>query len=86
MALKQLRTAETVYVSDTIADDITAPPTTDAVYDAIGGVDIPTDAHIADVAKATVFTKILMSANEKTYEVTIDAEGKLAVEEQTEGD
>lgn len=75
MALKQLRTAETVYVSDTIADEITAPPTTEAVFNDFG-----------DMAKAVVFDKILMSANDKTYEVTIDAEGKLAVEEQTEGD
>lgn len=86
MALRQLKTAETLFVSDTVADDVAYPPTTDAVYDAIGGVEIPTDAHIADVAKETVYTKILMSANSKTYEVTIDAEGKLAVEEQTEGD
>ncbi len=82
MALRSLRTAETLYVSDALADDVTAPPTTDAVYDAVNGITVPTESQI----KAYVYDKIYMSANEKTYEVTIDAEGKLAVAEVTEGD
>lgn len=75
MALRQLRTAETLYISDTVADDVLVPPTADAV-----------NASISTGAKATVFDKILMSANSKTYEVTIDANGALKVTEQASGD
>lgn len=48
------------------------PPSTKAVFDALGGV------------KDTVFEKILMSANDTTYEVTIDEEGALKVTEVTD--
>ena len=57
-----------------------APPTADAVNSAIGGVDVPTEAEI----KAYVYTKILMSANDKVYAVTIDSDGALAVAEETD--
>ncbi len=68
-------------VSDATKNSI-YPPSTEAVYNALGGVsgDIPTEAEI----KAYVYDKILMSANDKTYEVTIDAEGALAVAEVTD--
>lgn len=58
------------------------PPSTEAVYNALGGVsgDIPTETEI----KAYVYDKILMSANDKTYEVTIDGDGALAVAEVTD--
>lgn len=75
MALRQLKTAETLFVSDTVADGVAYPPTADAVAD-----------DFSNLAQAVVFEKILMAANDKTYEVTIDAEGALAVAEVTEGD
>lgn len=61
MAVRPLRTAETIFVSDTPADSNT-----------------PVNA----VASAgIVFDKILMAANDTVYEVTIDADGALAVAE-----
>lgn len=78
MAVRPLRTAETLYISDSLADGVDAPPTTNAVYDAIPTV--PTEAQI----KAYVYDKILMAANDKTYEVTIDSNGALAVAEVSE--
>ena len=71
MALRQLFTAETMFIDDGLTDGSSFPPSADAVHDGV-----------ADLAKATVFDKILMAANDKVYEVTIDAEGKLDVAEQ----
>ena len=71
MALRQMYTAETMFIDDGLTDGSNFPPSANAVHDGV-----------ADLAKATVYDKILMSANDKVYEVTIDAEGKLAVEEQ----
>lgn len=71
MALRQLHTAETMFIDDGLTDGSSFPPSADAVHDGVAGL-----------AKATVFDKILMAANEKVYEVTIDAEGKLDVAEQ----
>ena len=71
MALRQLHTAETMYIDDGLTDGSSFPPSADAVHDGV-----------ASLAKATVFDKILMAANDKVYEVTIDAEGKLDVAEQ----
>lgn len=71
MALRQLHTAETMFIDDGLTDGSNFPPSADAVHDGVAGL-----------AKATVFDKILMAANDKVYEVTIDAEGKLDVAEQ----
>ena len=71
MALRQMLTAETMFIDDGLTDGSNFPPSANAVHDGV-----------ADLAKATVYDKILMAANDKVYEVTIDAEGKLAVEEQ----
>ena len=71
MALRQMLTAETMFIDDGLTDGSNFPPSANAVHDGV-----------ADLAKATVYNKILMAANDKVYEVTIDAEGKLAVEEQ----
>ena len=73
MALRQLHTAETMFIDDGLTDGSSFPPSADAVHDGVAGL-----------AKATVFDKILMAANDKVYEVTIDAEGKLDVAEQQE--
>ena len=73
MALRQLFTAETMFIDDGLTDGSSFPPSANAVHDGVGAL-----------AKATVFDKILMAANDKVYEVTIDAEGKLDVAEQTE--
>ena len=77
MALRQLHTAETMFIDNGITDGSACPPSADAVHDAIGA-SVPTESQI----KAYVYDKIIMSANEKTYEVTIDAEGALKVTEQ----
>lgn len=71
MALRQMFTAETMFIDDGLTDGSNYPPSANAVHDGVGAL-----------AKATVYDKILMSANEKVYEVTIDAEGKLDVAEQ----
>lgn len=71
MALRQLHTAETMFIDDGLTDGSNFPPSADAVHDGVGAL-----------AKATVFDKILIAANDKVYEVTIDAEGKLDVAEQ----
>lgn len=71
MALRQMFTAETMFIDDGLTDGSNFPPSANAVHDGV-----------ADLAKATVYDKILMSANDKVYEVTIDAEGKLDVAEQ----
>ena len=71
MALRQMHTAETMFIDDGLTDGSSFPPSADAVHDGV-----------ASLAKATVFDKILMAANDKVYEVTIDAEGKLDVAEQ----
>ena len=71
MALRQMLTAETMFIDDGLTDGSNFPPSANAVHDGV-----------ADLATATVYDKILMAANDKVYEVTIDAEGKLAVEEQ----
>ena len=71
MALRQMHTAETMFIDDGLTDGSSFPPSADAVHDGVGAL-----------AKATVFDKILMAANDKVYEVTIDAEGKLDVAEQ----
>lgn len=93
MALRQLHTAEIMFIDNGITDGSAFPPSADAVHDAISASTV-TDAHIAEVAqsavtvptesqiKAYVYEKIIMSANDKTYEVTIDAEGALKVTEQ----
>lgn len=73
MALRQMHTAETMFIDDGLTDGSSFPPSADAVHDGVAGL-----------AKATVFDKILMAANDKVYEVTIDAEGKLDVAEQQE--
>ncbi len=73
-----LNTGSTIFYDTEIVEGSNDAPTTDAVYKAIGGVaPIDPDTH--------VFEKILMSANDKTYEVTIDADGALAVAEVEEG-
>ena len=83
MAKKQiLSSASTIFYDTEVTEGSNDAPTSDAVYKALDGVTpIDPDTH--------VFAKILMAANEKTYEVTIDAEGALAVaeveEETTEG-
>lgn len=77
MATEQKFTNETLFVETAITETVKNsknPPTTKAVYDAIGAIDV----------KSTVFDKILMSANDTTYEVTIDTDGALAVAEVTE--
>ena len=71
MALRQLFTAETMFIDDGLTDGSSFPPSADAVHDGVGVL-----------AKATIFDKILMSANDKVYEVTIDEDGALAVAEQ----
>lgn len=71
MALRQMHTAETMFIDDGLTDGSSFPPSADAVHDGV-----------ASLAKATVFDKILMAANDKVYEITIDAEGKLDVAEQ----
>lgn len=71
MALRQLRTAEVMFIDDGLTDGSNFPPSADAVHDGVGAL-----------AKATVFDKILMAANDKVYEVTIDDKGALAVAEQ----
>ena len=71
MALRQMFTAETMFIDDGLTDGSNFPPSANAVHDGV-----------ADLAKATVYDKILMSANDKVYEVTIDSDGALAVEEQ----
>lgn len=82
MATKQKFSNETIFVETTVVADSQNPPTSGAVYTALGGVtaEIPTEATI----KAYVYDTIYMSANDKTYAVTIDAEGALAVEEVVE--
>ena len=81
MALRQLHTAETMFIDNGITDGSVFPPSADAVHDAISASAV-TDAHITEVAEGIVYEKILMSANDTTYEVTIDAEGALKVTEQ----
>lgn len=71
MALRQMFTAETMFIDDGLTDGSNYPPSANAVHDGVG-----------TLAKATVYDKILMAANDKVYEVTIDAEGKLDVAEQ----
>lgn len=71
MALRQMHTAETMFIDDGLTDGSNFPPSADAVHDGV-----------ASLAKATVFDKILMAANDKVYEITIDADGKLDVAEQ----
>ena len=71
MATKQKFSNETLFVETTVVADSINPPTSGAVYSAIGG------ASVAD----KVFEKILMSANDTVYEVTIDEDGALAVAE-----
>lgn len=73
MALRQMFTAETMFIDDGLTDGSNYPPSANAVHDGVG-----------TLAKATVYDKILMAANDKVYEVTIDAEGKLDVAEQQE--
>ena len=82
MATKQKFSNETIFVETTVVADSINPPTSGAVYTALGGVtaEIPTESTI----KAYIYDTIYMSANEKTYAVTIDAEGALAVEEVVE--
>ena len=70
MALRQLRTAEVMFIDDGLTDGSSFPPSADAVHDGVSAL-----------AKATVFDKILMAANDTVYEITIDAEGKLDVAE-----
>lgn len=117
MATKQKFSNETIFVETTVVADSENPPTSGAVYTAIGGVtaeipevesavtenstkvptsgavytaigsarttiesEIPTEATI----KAYIYDTIYMSANDKTYAVTIDAQGALAVAEVVE--
>lgn len=74
-------------VETTVTEGSTKVPTSGAVYTAIAAVEgeiptVPTEAEI----KAYVYDTIYMSANDKTYAVTIDAEGALSVAEVTEGE
>lgn len=74
MALKQMRTAETMFIDDGLTDDSAFPPSANAVHDGV-----------ASLAKATVYDKILMSVEDTVYEVTVDTSGDtpvLAVAEQ----
>ena len=82
MATKQKFSNETLFVETTVVADSINPPTSGAVYSALGGVtaEIPTEATI----KAYIYDTIYMSANDKVYEVTIDADGALAVAEVEE--
>lgn len=82
MATKQKFSNETIFVETTVVENSENPPTSGAVYTALGGVtaEIPTEATI----KAYIYDTIYMSANDKTYAVTIDAEGALAVAEVEE--
>ena len=64
MALRQLRTAETMFIDDGLTDGSSFPPSADAVHDGV-----------AELAKATVYDKILMSVEDTIYEVTVDASG-----------
>ena len=69
-------------VETEVTEDSTKVPTSGAVYTAIEGAKalIPAEADI----KAYVYDTIYMSANDKTYAVTIDAQGALAVAEVEE--
>lgn len=69
-------------VESEVTEDSTKVPTSGAVYTAIEGAKalIPAEADI----KAYVYDTIYMSANDKTYAVTIDAQGALAVAEVEE--
>ena len=80
MATKQKFSNETLFVETTVVENSVNPPTSGAVYTALGGVtaEIPTEATI----KAYIYDTIYMSANDKVYEVTIDDKGALAVAEQ----
>lgn len=78
MATKQKFSNETLFVETTVVADSINPPTSGAVYSAIGG------ASVAGVVADTVFEKIYMSANDTVYEVTIDEDGALAVAEVEE--
>lgn len=116
MATKRISTNATLFVETTVDETHKAsvhPPTTKAVYDALGGVSgdipevetevtedstkVPTSGAVytaiegakalipaeADI-KEYVYDTIYMSANDKTYAVTIDAQGALAVAEVEE--
>ena len=79
MATKRISSNATLYVETAIDETHKTsqnPPTTKAVYDALGSVE-------GDI-KAYVYDTIYMSANDKTYAVTIDAQGALAVAEVVE--
>ena len=78
MATKQKFSNETLFVETTVVADSINPPTSGAVYSAIGG------ASVAGVVAAYIYDTIYMSANDKTYAVTIDADGALAVAEVEE--
>lgn len=82
MATKQKFSNETIFVETTVVENSENPPTSGAVYTAIGDVtaEIPTEATI----KAYIYDTIYMSANDKTYAITIDADGELAVAEVEE--
>ena len=85
MATKQKFTNEVIRYETEITDSVKTsqnPPTTEAVYNALGGA-------TPESPEDHVFEKILMSANDTTYEVTIDENGDLAVaevEEEGSGD
>lgn len=73
MATKQKFSNETLFVETTVVADSINPPTSGAVYSAIGG------ASVADAIANTAFEAILLSANDTVYAVTIDEDGALAV-------
>lgn len=79
MAKKQiLSSASTIFYDTEVTEGSNDAPTSDAVFKALGDIPTPIDPG------THVFEQILMSANDKTYAITIDAEGALAVAEVEE--
>ena len=75
-------------VETEVTEDTTKVPTSGAVYTAIAEAKTAVEGEIptATEIKAYVYDTIYMSANDKTYAVTIDSEGALAVAEVEEGE
>lgn len=80
MAIRQFFSDEVIFY----VDELSAEETYDKEVVTASAV-ADTFTSFADYINAPK-EQILMSANDKTYAVTIDSDGKLAVEEVVEGD
>ena len=81
MARKQRYSGEPQFYETTLDATSTYPPSSKAVAEAM-------TSKVPEIVAGTAFEAIYMSANEKVYEISVDAEGKLAcaeVEEESEG-